>query len=420
MPVDEMDLLSRLFAEEAALDDSERAALVQKINVAAVDSGSSRRLPRVLGIHPRGRTIALGAAAAITVIAALAVGLPLSQRTPGRPSATTQPLRPAFVVQPIRPGDESSPADFAMIEANGSLDMFSPLTDGVVKRVLSSIPRLTNNGLALSPNGSDVYLTLLPMHSPGSLDIERVSVVTGRMTFVADGSRPALSPTGRYLAYVTGRVGRDVVVEDLADHRRRVFDLSKLMGAGATLSDGTSLVWLGDGSTLVAAPSSLPVASTAGSGAESASTTTSAPAPRVCGEQATSSRLCFITLELSAENTTGNPHRYIVSLEGTGDTDLFPDFSLSHTMIMATLSDKQSVLTAFDFADGRVTTSRHRVTPTGLPMAVDPNGRQFLVLTTFAQTGTPQLWLVRLSPTFRETGKGELSHYYSSLQAIAW
>src|SRR5262245_55043935 len=82
--------------------------------------------------------------------------------------------------------------------SSSRIELISPRTGGrgkVVARVA------TGTGCAPSPDSKDVYVV-----GPAGpvIEIRRISVVTGKVSLVADGAYPAVSPDGRYLAYATG------------------------------------------------------------------------------------------------------------------------------------------------------------------------------------------------------------------------
>src|SRR5215470_4635195 len=79
--------------------------------------------------------------------------------------------------------------------SHSRLELISPKT-GRVAKVVAHVG--TGNGFALSPDSKSLYV-VGPVG--GTIEIRRVSVATGKISFVADGAYPAVSPDGRYLAY---------------------------------------------------------------------------------------------------------------------------------------------------------------------------------------------------------------------------
>src|SRR5215470_6657057 len=78
------------------------------------------------------------------------------------------------------------------------IEMISPTT-GRATKVVARVG--TGNGFALSPDSKNLYV-VGPVGA--KIEIRRISVATGKVSFVADGAYPAVSPDGRYLAYATG------------------------------------------------------------------------------------------------------------------------------------------------------------------------------------------------------------------------
>jgi hypothetical protein len=108
----------------------------------------------------------------------------------------------------------------------------------------------TNNGLALSPDGEDVFVVV---NQPTTTAIERLSVSTGAQTFVAHGAQPAVSPNSRLLAYGSEPSGSHrLVVRNLTSGKDRSIDVSRLLGEQRDLVNAT-ITWL-DGSKIVVIP----------------------------------------------------------------------------------------------------------------------------------------------------------------------
>ncbi len=154
------------------------------------------------------------------------------------------------------PGGRPAAADPPLVAIAGSsargsssrIELISPRTG----RVAKVIPRVgTGNGLALSPDSQNLYVV-----GPAgpAIEIRRISVATGKVSMVADGAYPAVSPDGRYLAYATGDRFSKVAVRDLRTGSIRVIDLRSLLGNGSNLLNQGAITWLGDGDEVIAVP----------------------------------------------------------------------------------------------------------------------------------------------------------------------
>ncbi len=180
--------------------------------------------------------------AAMAAVAAVAVGLALVQRP--------QVMAPVIAGRLHGSGDPPLVA-VAGMSGRGtsySIEMMSPRTGRSAKVVARDG---TGNGFALSPDSKSIFV-VGPAH--GAIQITRIWIATGRISFVADGAYPAVSPDSRYLAYATGRRFTTLAVRDLRTGRTRVIDLRSLIGKGATLFNGGTVTWLGDGNEILAVP----------------------------------------------------------------------------------------------------------------------------------------------------------------------
>jgi hypothetical protein len=153
------------------------------------------------------------------------------------------------------------PADFVGVSLGSGqrflwdMSLYSSST-GAVTRRLASFGQLsfTNNGAALAPDGSAVYVTLIPRHSRGrfALRLLRIDVATRRQTLIADGEQPAISDDGSQLAY--GAATHGLAVRDLATSTMRTIGVVAQLGKAADLLDA-SLTWLADGTDIAIIPS---------------------------------------------------------------------------------------------------------------------------------------------------------------------
>ena len=103
------------------------------------------------------------------------------------------------------PAPRGEPADLVMANGSGSDFQMESATTGMLVKDLGAVANYTNNGLALSPDGDQVYATVT---MGPTIMIERITVANDQETFVADGVQPAVSPNGRLLAFGTGPSGR--------------------------------------------------------------------------------------------------------------------------------------------------------------------------------------------------------------------
>jgi hypothetical protein len=155
-----------------------------------------------------------------------------------------------------RPGGSAAAADPPLVAiavssthgSSGRIELISPST-GRVAKVVAQVS--TGNGFAFSPDLKSLYV-VGPVR--GTIQIRRISVATGKASFVADGAYPAISPSGRYLAYATGRQFSSIAVRDLRTGRTRVTDLGPLLGPGGNLLNGGGICWLGNGTELIVVP----------------------------------------------------------------------------------------------------------------------------------------------------------------------
>jgi hypothetical protein len=164
-------------------------------------------------------------------------------------ASVLQPTASPAGAQTARASDSSN---FVLATGSGDFKIESASTGGLVKD-LGVVNYWTNNGLALSPDGQDVYVVV---NQPTTTAIERLSVSTGAQTFVADGEQPAVSPNSRLLAFGSGPSGSQMlVVRDLTSGMERSIDVSRLLGKQGDLLNAT-ITWLDD-SKIVVVPGSV-------------------------------------------------------------------------------------------------------------------------------------------------------------------
>jgi hypothetical protein len=133
------------------------------------------------------------------------------------------------------------------------VSLFSSVTGQVTRRLAVFGESFTNNGLALAPDRSAVYVTLIPRHSGhrSGLRLIRIDVATGRKTFVAEGEQPAVSNDGTQLAY--GAAPHGLAVRDLKSGRTRTVGLVSQLGPAADLL-ASQVTWLADESDIAVVP----------------------------------------------------------------------------------------------------------------------------------------------------------------------
>lgn len=272
----------------------------------------------------------------------------------------------------------------------------SAATGAVVRKLRSFGEDFTNNGLALSPDGREVYFTLIPRaRSSSNLLIERLDVRSGVLSLVAHGWEPSLSPNGRSLAFISGRSER-VEVEDLATRRTRGIGVDRLLGRGHVLAE-LPPAWLGDNQTfalLVTRPALL-VSSPAQAAAQ-----TSQPIRMIVVHAPPDQ-------PLSAEG---------VLVAGLGrNPDVLGDGSASRTLIAASLTPGGPVLDRLRLSAGSAGACRLVSFRGGLVLGFDQSGRRLLYL---VGSNPPELWRATIEGKRLIDARRLLKN--ADLGAVAW
>jgi hypothetical protein len=290
---------------------------------------------------------------------------------------------------PAVTGGTAAAADPALVAIAGSsaggsssrIELISPRT-GRVAKVVKGVG--SGNGMALSPDAKNVYVVGTAGHM---VEIQRISVATGKVSVVANGACPAVSPDGRYLAYATGGRFTKVAVRDLRTGHARVIDVGSLLGNGGNFLNQGQLTWLGDGREVIAAPGI--TASQAAAGI-----TGRAGAGTVNGGQLPPGRQNLIVIKVGPG---GLSVRRIVVPDPYQDPFL---------LISGDLSQERAVLIARMGYAAAGTITRVRLRGDGyqarvvgrlprgvMPIAIAPHGHHVLFLTGHTP---PQLWVASI------------------------
>jgi hypothetical protein len=241
----------------------------------------------------------------------------------------------------------------------------------VVKVVATFGQEFTNNGLALSNDGREVYVTLIGRRT---LRIEQIATSTGKRTFIANGWEPAVSPNGRFLSYIEPRA--TIVVRNLWSGVAHGISVARLLGHSEVLDETDPATWLGDGSEVVVmvTPMAIAVAGRAG--------------PAWAGDHASTS------LIVVGVGSTGRPVRaHRIQLTGTGELfRISADQTTPRSLLVASLG-RRTLLGRVDMGDSRPQVTKLVSLPQLLPMAFDPAGHYILYV---AGHPHPALWIANI------------------------
>jgi hypothetical protein len=279
------------------------------------------------------------------------------------------------------PAHASASLNFLVVTASGSDFQVESSSTGNLVKDLGAVPGWTNNGLALSPDGQDVYVVV---HEPGSLVIDRLSVADGSKTFVADGEQPSISPDGRLLAFGTGELpsgGQTLAVRNLTSGKEQSIDLRRLLGGQTDLLNA-SISWLGDGSKIVVLPGSVGNDLMGGATPRALSGSCSA---------VSASDTCLIVVNVRA----GHPlTAKRVLLGGLGQGIPLIGASGSSDIVTMAFADHRSGVYTADLTNGARSFTRQFSLPTVLPLAFRSRGTELFYLTGH---GPIALWLARVT-----------------------
>lgn len=310
-------------------------------------------------------------------------------------SSSARGGRPGLVGAAGRRGvvDPRSLAYVDELGAGARVELRSPRTGRVVK-VLETFGReFTNNGLALSNDGREVYVTLIGRRN---LRIERIATSTGKRAFVADGWEPAVSPDGRLLSYIEGRA--TVVVRNLSSGISHRISVAGLLGHSEALDELTPAAWLGDGSEVVVMVTPIAVAVAGRARAAQPHNRSSAS---------------VIVVDVGARGRLVRADR--VELPGLGDLfRISGDQTRPHRLLAASLG-LRTVLDRIDLIGGRAKVTQLASLPQVVPMDFDPAGHYFLYV---AGHTRPALWIARITRG-RLTGAHRLVQN-ADVGAVSW
>ncbi len=282
-----------------------------------------------------------------------------------------------------------TPRYFALVRTpNGvhpTLELRAVRTGALVRTLGSLGPAWTNSGLAFSPDGRSVYLTLL---GHLSLHIERVDVATGNRSIVADGEQPAISFTGRELAYAAGGfASTELAVRDLISGRERRIDLRPLLGRSYELLN-SSIAWTRDGSAIIVlAPHvAFAYAGRRGPGAPD----------RVAGRgpacRASSPAACLIEIRASRSRPL-KATRLRIPITDRGVTELAQDGAHPEAVFLSRAVGLGDELDQVTFGQSGPRVRLLVALRKALLVAVDPTGSRVLYLN---QGRRPALWRARV------------------------
>jgi hypothetical protein len=276
----------------------------------------------------------------------------------------------------------ADPPSFVYVGVGSRVELRSAATGRLVKRLANYGSSFTNNGLAVSPDRADVYVTLIGHRG---LRIERIPVAGGKRRFVAAGEQPAVSPDGRWLAYVAARHPRSqrLAVRDRTSGRTRTIRLGPLVGRSADLLNGT-VTWLGDASHVVAIPGPVAHAVVAGP-------------PGVDGG-ACGSATCLIVVHVARRGLTA--HRILLPRVPDAAMKFSGEGARPRSLLLADISGPRTTVDRIALHGLRTHVVRLLSRRDVLPIAFSPSGARLLYLVGHSP---PALWVARLA-------RGRLAH----------
>jgi hypothetical protein len=230
----------------------------------------------------------------------------------------------------------------------------------------------TSNSLALSPDSKSVFVV---NQYRSQIAIQRISVATSRVTFVADGANPAVSPDSRYLAYATGNGFSELAVRDLRTGSTRTIDVAPLIGGSSSFLTEPAITWLGDGTQVVVVPRPDLTAQVGSLGGD---TRSNSPAGTACGQQDSPRGLCVIVMDTGARRLRVRPA--YVPVSSSAQLVVGADSANGHGLLIAARNGPGvRSLVAVSLAVGHVLT--HRIAtlpPKSLVWSIAPAGDRIL------------------------------------------
>jgi hypothetical protein len=277
-----------------------------------------------------------------------------------------------------------------------TLRMISPTTGRVVK----TLPPLSpGNGLALAPDSKSVYVVGVLNPVKGPIVVRRISVSTGRVSVVADGAYPAVSPDSAELAYATGREFTDLAIMNLRTGRDRVINLEPLIGKKGTLLNGSRVTWLGDGDQVVVLPgqvistfSRLSAFSRPSAGRQD-QVSAGERSSRTCPSAYGASSLCLIVVDVGPDRLAA--HRIFIPVRFNQVPDVVSgDLSARHSFIAAEMGwTSPGAIDEVTLSGSGVVVHQIATVPTrAIPEAAAPGGDRILYL----MGRTPSLWIATI------------------------
>jgi WD40 repeat protein len=304
---------------------------------------------------------------------------------------------PAFAAQSqVRSGTQL--ANFVEVTASGYDIQIMSATTGALVKDLGAVSGYTSDGLAISPDGQDVYLTV---HTQFSLEVERITVANDQETFIADGEQPSVSPNGRFLAFATGPAAKELDVWDLSSGAVRSINLSHLLGNQTDLFQAP-ITWLGNGSEIAVVPG--------GIASDLMSNTSLPTTPESCGAVSVTDTCLIVVHAKVGDRLTA---RRLV-LKGVSDVDVTGATGTSDLEMVA-YEGHHTFICKADLKGNSGDFVRLFALKVTLPFAFDPRGTQLLYLVGHNPVA---LWRTQLTRHRLENAKRLNAN--ARLAAIAW